>query len=96
VNLSLNFPVFPPLVSFGIRLVSFGITPHFQDLTPTLSRRIHMYPILLRLLLLASLLELGISLTQASLATLERAARQVLNVDWRPISVWPEEAGRFH
>lgn len=51
-----------------------------------------MYPLLLRLLFLASLLELGISLTQAAPATFERAARQVLKIEWRPISVWPEEA----
>ncbi len=55
-----------------------------------------MYPLLLRLLLLASLLELGISLTETTPATFERAARQVLKIDWRPISVWPEEAWRFH
>ena len=54
-----------------------------------------MYPLLLRLLLLVSLLELGISLTQATPATLERAARKVLHINWKPISIWPEEAGRF-
>lgn len=61
-----------------------------------------MYALLLRLMVLAALIELGMSArdlsecrSRACFGLIERASRQVLNIDWKPISVWPEEAGRF-
>lgn len=61
-----------------------------------------MYEILMRLMFVASLAELGMTLSdlrdchsRACLAQIERRARDVLHVDWKPISVFPEEARRF-
>ena len=61
-----------------------------------------MYQLLLKLMLLAALLQLGISVseiqnchTRACLKQFEKRARNILNVDWNPISLWPEEAKKF-
>ena len=61
-----------------------------------------METILVRLMLLAALAQFGISLasfrdcgSRACIARVERASRDVLKVDWKPISVWPEEVRRF-
>lgn len=55
-----------------------------------------MYTILVRLMLVAAFLELGLSVTDLRNPTkLESASRKVLRVQWRPISVFPEEAKRF-
>lgn len=48
-----------------------------------------MYALLVRLMLLAALLELGIGMDGLT------KLRDVLKVDWKPISVFPEEAKRF-
>lgn len=61
-----------------------------------------MYNLLVKLMVLAALLELGISLadwencrSRDCRSQLERKAREVQKIDWRPISVFPEEAKRF-
>lgn len=61
-----------------------------------------MFTLLTRLMLLAPLVELGVSVTElrdchgrACLAKLEKRSRDILRVDWKPISVWPSEAKRF-
>ncbi len=61
-----------------------------------------MYNLLVKLMVLAALLELGISLadlegcrSRACLVHLEKKSRDVLKIDWKPISVFPEEAKRF-
>lgn len=62
-----------------------------------------MYSLLVRLMAIAALTQLGIGLlelrdcrSRACFARLERASRDVLRVDWKPISVFPREAQRFH
>lgn len=61
-----------------------------------------MYVLMVRLMFLAALLELGISLTNWNLCQspdcsirMENMAHGVLKVDWKPISAFPEEARRF-
>jgi hypothetical protein len=61
-----------------------------------------MYSLLVRLMILSALFQLGLSLSDISdcrsrqcLARLEKASRRVLNVEWKAISVFPEEAKRF-
>lgn len=61
-----------------------------------------MYDIIVKLMVLAALLELGLSVTDLEscrsrdcLQKLERRSREVLKIEWRPISVFPEEARRF-
>jgi hypothetical protein len=50
-----------------------------------------MYQLLVRLMLLSALLQLGISVSDFS----KCRSRHCLKIDWRPISVFPEEAKRF-
>lgn len=60
-----------------------------------------MYSILIRLMLLGALLQLGLKSeftdchSRQCLIKLEKASKQILHIDWRPISVFPEEAKRF-
>ena len=61
-----------------------------------------MYTLLVRLMLLAALIELGISASEfrdcrgrECLIRMEKASLQILDISWKPISVWPEEAKRF-
>jgi len=61
-----------------------------------------MYNLLIKLMLLAALAELGFSLSQFEkcrskecVMRMEKASRDILSVDWKPISVFPEEARRF-
>ena len=61
-----------------------------------------MYGILIKLMVLASLLELGISVSKIGdcssrgcLREIQRASNKVLRIDWQPISVFPKEARRF-
>lgn len=60
-----------------------------------------MYQILIKLIVGASILQLGLNLTDSSecssrecVARIERASRKVLEIDWKPISIFPEEAFR--
>ena len=61
-----------------------------------------MYQLLVRLMLIAALAEFGMTVSdlrdcrgRGFLIQLEKRARDVLRVDWKPISVWPNEAERF-
>lgn len=61
-----------------------------------------MNNLLLKLMLSAGLLQAGISMSDAMLcntkqcqSSLEKASREVLNIDWKPISIFPNEAQRF-
>lgn len=61
-----------------------------------------MYEIIMKLIIAAALLQLGLTLSHSGkcdsrecLGRIERASRQVLKVDWKSISLFPEEARRF-
>ncbi|MBK7890729.1 MAG: hypothetical protein IPJ84_07745 [Bdellovibrionales bacterium] len=61
-----------------------------------------MYDLLVRLFFAAALLELGHAAIQPNkcesrqcLGRMERLSRQALHVQWKPISVFPEEARRL-
>lgn len=61
-----------------------------------------MYNLLIKLMVLAALLQLGISThkfatcsSRGCTSRIEKASRDVLKIDWKPISVFPEEARRF-
>ena len=60
-----------------------------------------MYRLLVRLLLISALAQLGMSLRdldchgRACVKKIEEASSKVLKIDWRPISVWPNEGRRF-
>lgn len=61
-----------------------------------------MYDLLVRLFFIAALLELGHAAIRVDkcdsrecLGGMERLSREVLRVDWKPISVFPEETKRF-
>jgi hypothetical protein len=61
-----------------------------------------MYDLIVKLILLGALLQLGISVSdfknchsRQGLQTLEKKSRDVLKIDWKPISIFPEEAKRF-
>ncbi len=61
-----------------------------------------MYDYLVKLMLFAALAEIGMSLfdfetchTPQCLQRVEKASRDILKIDWKPISLFPEEARRF-
>lgn len=61
-----------------------------------------MYEVLVRLLIWSAFLQLGLQLSHIEkcdsrlcLAEIQNASRKVLRIDWRPISVFPEEAKRL-
>lgn len=61
-----------------------------------------MSNLLLKLYLIAAAIQLGLSLTDMAnchsrecASRLDKASREVLRIDWRPISVWPEKAKKF-
>lgn len=61
-----------------------------------------MYELLVRIVVGVSLLQLGLDISRTAecpsrgcLARVERASRQVLKIDWQPISVFPAEAKKF-
>jgi hypothetical protein len=61
-----------------------------------------MFKILFTLMLIAALSEFGMTLSdarkchsRACMQTLEKHSRDVLKIDWKPISVFPEEAKWF-
>ena len=61
-----------------------------------------MYDLLAKLMIITALLQLGMSVsdiqnshTPAGAARIQMFARTVSHIDWRPISVFPEEAKRF-
>lgn len=61
-----------------------------------------MYDLLVKLMFLAAVGQLGLSFfdleqcqTRKCTQNIEKKARDVLAVDWKPISLFPEEARRF-
>ena len=61
-----------------------------------------MYNLLMKLMLAAALAQFGMSLLDFSschsrqcLQQVEKRSRDILRVDWKPISVFPEERQRF-
>ncbi len=61
-----------------------------------------MYNLLIKLIVAAALIELGLTLkdigdcpSRSCLDKLQRASQHVLRIDWKPISVLPEEARKF-
>lgn len=61
-----------------------------------------MYKLLITFMLLSALKQFGISWSEFSncrsrqfIQNVERRSRDVLNIDWKPISVFPKEAKRF-
>jgi hypothetical protein len=61
-----------------------------------------MYRLLVLLMLVAALSEFGMNISdlknchsRGCLEQLERYSKDVLKIDWKPISVFPEEAKRF-
>lgn len=52
-----------------------------------------MYNLLVKLMVITALMQLGISATNS--LEVEKASRKVLQIDWKPISLFPEEAKRF-
>jgi len=61
-----------------------------------------MYQLLIKLMLISALAQFGISLFEAEschsvqcAGRIERASREVLKIEWKPISVFLKEAKRF-
>ena len=61
-----------------------------------------MYSVLVKLMILAALIQFGISVDKFVSCSsrecsnrIEKASRDVLKIDWKPISVFPEEGRRF-
>lgn len=61
-----------------------------------------MYSLLVGLMLIVAVTELGLNLAEVSdcrsracLVRIERRARDALKINWKPISVFPNEARRF-
>lgn len=61
-----------------------------------------MYNLLIKLMILSAFIQLGISAdkflsccSKGCVSRIEKASRDVLKIDWKPISVFPEEAQRF-
>ncbi len=60
-----------------------------------------MNDIIIKILIAAALLDFGFSLKDLDchsgqcLAKLQRASIQIVKVDWKPISVFPEKAQKF-
>ena len=61
-----------------------------------------MYNLLIKLMVFSALIQLGISAdkffscnSKGCTGRIEKASRSVLKIDWKPISIFPEEAQRF-
>jgi len=61
-----------------------------------------MFNLLLRLIIISAFIQLGVKLTDFTNCTsnecrsrIDRAAKEVLHINWKPISVFPEEAKKF-
>lgn len=61
-----------------------------------------MYNVLIKLFIAAGLLDLGINFAKVEDCSsrkcwteIQKASRKASRIDWRPISVFPEEARRF-
>jgi len=61
-----------------------------------------MYKLLLKLILIVTLAQAGLTLkdlanchSRPCIQKVEKASRDVLKIDWKPVSIWPEEAKKF-
>lgn len=61
-----------------------------------------MYGLLIKLMLFTTLLQLGISIADFKncksgqcLQQIGKGSRDILKINWKPISIFPEEAKRF-
>ena len=61
-----------------------------------------MYELLVRIILIVALAQFGMTISDLSkcrtkecFKQIEHHSRDVLQIDWKPISVWPEETARF-
>jgi hypothetical protein len=61
-----------------------------------------MYTLLVRLMFVAALLQLGHSVSdfvncqdRHCAGWIDRASQEILKIDWKPMSVFPEEGKRF-
>ena len=61
-----------------------------------------MYDLLVKLMVIAALAQFGLTLSKVEechsrecMQMLEKRSREVLEVDWKPMTVFPQEAGRF-
>ena len=61
-----------------------------------------MYNLLVKLMLMTALLQLGWTVSsfqncnsRQCLQKIEKQSRDILRIDWKPLSVFPEEAKRF-
>ena len=61
-----------------------------------------MENLLVKLMVLAALTQLGVSVhefqnchSRDCMKNIEKKSRDILNIDWKPISVFPEEAKKF-
>lgn len=69
---------------------------------PTKTWEVFMYSLLIKLMILSALPQLGISThkfatcnSRGCASRIEKASRDVLKIDWKPISIFPEEGRRF-
>lgn len=55
-----------------------------------------MYKLLVRLIMIVAVVKLGL-MTRGSFTPrdIQKASREVLRVDWKPISIFPEQAKKF-
>ena len=54
-----------------------------------------MFDLIVKLMFIAALCVLGMTVGNILRRQLERKSRQVLSIDWKAISVFPQEAKRF-
>ncbi len=61
-----------------------------------------MYNLLIKLMLLSALLQLGMHFSDVAFcgsrdcaSSIEKASRDILRIEWKAISVWPEEGKKF-
>jgi hypothetical protein len=61
-----------------------------------------MYNLLVKLIILSALVQLGVTVADIEIcnskkcrAKIDAATRDILKIEWRPISVFPEEGRRF-
>ncbi len=61
-----------------------------------------MYSLLIRLMIISALIQLGISIDRFTSCSskecsnrIEKAYKDILKINWKPISVFPEEGQRF-
>jgi hypothetical protein len=61
-----------------------------------------MYDLLVKMVVVAALAQFGMTVydvrdcrSHACMSNIEKHSREVLNIDWKPMTVFPDEAKRF-